>query len=370
MFLFQTEPLKIKIMARVYGRVEKIDDISRINCIIRDEMMIVETEAQLTELKKRSDYLCTLTYSPFWKKKFGDQIEKVREVAVEENHITVKEANVIAKNKGWNVEYHPWGRGKFDVEEELKKIPDEVITEVQTNLYQFQNESDVLTELRKVFCDIRKAILVCDNKNCLDKVKNVVDILSALPELESFRVHFSKKEFKLISDLIEVEKKRTVKLMNMVAVYLGLSDIYYQAVTSDEYENAEEYIKKLLEDEEKADTYIPTEVRWKGNAKVIWLSYYLPSRKRYYAKRIYFPADFKLIKVEGPGYFKNKLGRIVYGIRITYESSIKPTVIHVRGKEIQLPERIVKRSKVIPVPQEAQNIQFTEEKPSYAMDIA
>lgn len=357
-------------MARVYGRVEKIDDISRINCIIRDEMMIVETEAQLTELKKRSDYLCTLTYSPFWKKKFGDQIEEVRKVAIEENHLTVKEANYIAKYRGWNVEYHPWGKDKFDVEDELKQIPEEVVSEVQTNLYQFKEDGDVQSELRKVFCDLRKAVLVCEDRNCLDKIKNTVDLLSALPYLNSFVEHFGKKEWKLIEALINVEKKRTVNLMNIVAHVLGIDEVYYEAVTADEYDNAEDYVKKLLEDEKKADTYIPTEVRWKGNAKVIWLSYYLPSRKRYYAKRIYFPADFKLVKIEGPGYFKNKLGRVVYGIKVTYQSTIKPTTIHVRGKEIQLPERVVKRTKVIPVPQNAQNIQFSEEKPSYAMDIA
>ncbi len=357
-------------MARVYGRVENINDISRINCIIRDEMMIVETEAQLTELKKRSDYLCTLTYSPFWRKKFGADIEKVREVAIEENHITVKEANIIAKYKGWDVEYHPWGKGKFDVEDELSKIPDEVAAEIQTNLYHLKEEGNVLTELRKVFCDLRKAVVVCEDKNCLDKLKNVLNIISALPDLESFKEHFGKKEWKQIADLIEVEKHRTARLKNMVAEVLGLDEVYYQPVTSVDYDNVEDYINKLLEDEKKADTYIPTEVRWKGNAKVLWLSYYLPRRKRYYAKRIYFPADFELVKVEGPGYFKNKLGRVVYGIKIVYKSTIKPTVIHLRGKEIQLPERVVKRAKVIPVPQDAQNIQFTEEKPSYAMDIA
>jgi len=65
-------------MSRIYGKVESVEDISRINCIIRDEMLIVESEAELTELKKRSDYLCTLTYSPFWQKKFGDKIEELR----------------------------------------------------------------------------------------------------------------------------------------------------------------------------------------------------------------------------------------------------------------------------------------------------
>jgi hypothetical protein len=55
-------------MWRIYGRLESAEDIRRINCIIRDEMLTVETPAELTDLKKRSDYLCTLTFSPFWKK--------------------------------------------------------------------------------------------------------------------------------------------------------------------------------------------------------------------------------------------------------------------------------------------------------------
>jgi len=75
-------------MGRIYGKVNSPEDIRRINCIIRDEMLYVENEEQLTDLKKRSDYLCTLTYSPFWKKKFGSIIEELREVALEENRIS------------------------------------------------------------------------------------------------------------------------------------------------------------------------------------------------------------------------------------------------------------------------------------------
>jgi len=193
-------------MSRIYGKVESVEDIKRINCIIRDEMLKIENEAELTELKKRSDYLCALTYSPFWQKKFKDKIEELREVAIEENRATVKTANYIAK--------------------------------------------------------------------------------------------------------------------------------------------------------------------YKGGAKVLWLVYFLPRRKREYAKRIYFPADAFDIKVEGPDYYKNRFGNNVYGIKLTYKMTIKPTTIHIRGKEIHLPERVVSKTKIIPIPQDATDFRIVEEKPASAMDIA
>ena len=88
-------------MGRIYGKVDRVEDISRINCIIRDEMLQVKSEAELVDLKKRSDYLCTLTYSPFWKKKFGDKIEELRKVALEENRVTARLANDVAKYLGF-----------------------------------------------------------------------------------------------------------------------------------------------------------------------------------------------------------------------------------------------------------------------------
>jgi len=85
-------------MGRIYdGKVESVEDIKRINCMIRDEMLTVKSAAELTDLKKRSDYLCTLTYSPFWKKKFGDKIEELRDVAIKENRATVKTANYVGE---------------------------------------------------------------------------------------------------------------------------------------------------------------------------------------------------------------------------------------------------------------------------------
>jgi hypothetical protein len=94
----------------LYGEVNSIKDIRDINQTIRQEMDRAKAREQLTELKKRSDYLCTLTFSPAWKKKFGDRVTRVREVAMEENRKTVQHANDVARRHCWPANYDPWGK--------------------------------------------------------------------------------------------------------------------------------------------------------------------------------------------------------------------------------------------------------------------
>ena len=93
----------------IYGEVNSIRDIRELNRTIRQEMDRVKTREQLTELKKRSDYLCTLTFSPAWKTKFGEKVNRLREVAMEENRKTVQQANEMARRHGWPANYDPWG---------------------------------------------------------------------------------------------------------------------------------------------------------------------------------------------------------------------------------------------------------------------
>jgi len=356
-------------MSRIYGSVKTPEDISRINCLIRDEMMTVTNAAELSDLKKRSDYLCTLTYSPFWRKKFGDLIEKLREIAIKENRASVKTANIISEYKGFDKKYEPWKK-EINIDEELKKIPDEVVKELSESIFSLKNSVEILEEIRSNFCDIRKASVLCEDKECLDKLKKGVDILSALIYLDSFTAHFDEGVVSVIENLINVEKERSVKLFNIISEVYGW-DRYYESISEENFEiNADEFIKKLIAEEEKSSTYIPTELKYKGGAKVLWLVYYHPKRKREYAKRIYFPNPVKNIQIEGPGEFKNKFGNKVWGIKISYESEIDEAVIHLRGKEIHLPKRIIKRSKVIQIPKIAENIRITEEKPKSAMDIA
>jgi len=356
-------------MGRIYGKVESVEDIRRINCIIRDEMLKVEDDSQLTELKKRSDYLCTLTYSPFWQKKFGEKIEELREVAIEENRATVKTANYIAKYRGFDKEYEPWKK-EIDIEAALREIPKRVVEELTNSVFSLKLSVNILEEIRSEFCDIRKAMVLCENIECLDKLKKAVDILSTLPFLEEFSSHFDEGVLSAIDKLINTEKQRSVDLANIICEVNGW-DRLYQTINEEDFETtAEEYLKKLLQEEEKSENYIPTEVKYKGGAKVLWLVYYHPKRKREYAKRVYFPADAFDIKVEGPEVYKNKFGNEVYGIKITYKMTIKATTIHVRGKEIHLPERIVTKTKIITIPKDATDIRVVEEKPASAMDIA
>jgi len=356
-------------MTRIYGKVNTIDDISRINCIIRDEMLLVDSEAQLVELKKRSDYLCTLTYSPFWKKKFGDKIEEARKRALEENRVTVREANYIAKYKGYDKTFHPWGKDNPDIEEELKQIPQQVINELTETIIEMELSVNILEQLRRLFCDLRKAALLCEDVKCLNKVKRAVDVVSALPQLESFTQHFDDTVLEQIDALITEERDRTIQLLNIISEVNGY-DVYYDAAEVQDEASAKHLIEKVMEEEAKASTYIPTEAKYKEPAKVLWLVYYLPRRKREYAKRIYLPGEYRNLHVEGPGVYINRFGNPVYGILLTYQIKVKPTVIHIHGKEVHLPERWVTRRKVVPVPEDAQNIRITEEKPEVAMDIA
>ena len=356
-------------MSPIYGKVNEPQDISRINCIIRDEMLVVQTPEQLTDLKKRTDYLCTLTYSPFWQKRFGDKIEQLRKVAIEENRITVKTANYVAQVKGFEKRYEPWKK-EINIEDQLKQVPEQVLHELTESIFIMQKDPSILDQLRAQFCDIRKAMVLCEDVECLDRLKRAVDILSTLPFLESFASHFDKNVLRKIDALINLEKERSVVLANIVAQVQGW-DRWYQTIGQEDFETtAEAYLQKLLEEEEKASTYIPTEAKYKGGAKVLWLVYYHPGRKREFAKRIYFPADAFDFRVEGPGEFKNKFGNKVYGIKVTYKSKISATVAKIRGKEIHLPERIVTRTKVIEVPRVAQDIRIVAEKPPSAMSIA
>jgi hypothetical protein len=96
-------------IGHIYGAVNSAADIRRINRVIRKEMDRVTAREELTELKKRSDYLCTLTASPSWRKKFGSKVNVLLRVAREENRRTVEHANRIAMKHGWRADYDPWG---------------------------------------------------------------------------------------------------------------------------------------------------------------------------------------------------------------------------------------------------------------------
>jgi hypothetical protein len=97
--------------ANIYREVHTLEDIRQINKTIRGEMEKVTDQEHLTELKKRSDYLCTLTLSPSWGKRFGRKSSRFLQVARAEDERTTKLATEIALRRGFDVEYHAWRGG-------------------------------------------------------------------------------------------------------------------------------------------------------------------------------------------------------------------------------------------------------------------
>ncbi len=357
-------------MAQVYGKVNDIQDSRRINCLIRDEMLTVDSPDQLTDLKKRSDYLCTLTYSPFWKKRFGHQLDSMREVACEENRVTVQLANYVARKQGWDKIYHPWGEGKIDIENELNNLPEEVIQAVTESTINLKADIEALDQIRHIYCDIRKAMVVANDAGELLKLKRASDLTHALVHVPDFACRFG-EAYKKIVEVVHAEEDRTVQLANLVAEVNGwpLAFECWGAEDMEDDESTEAYLKRLEAEEQKASQYIPTEVKYK-QGKVLWLVYYKPSRKRWYAKRIYFPGSARNIQLEGPGEYKNRFGRSVWGVKIRYEALVAERVIHRHGKVISLPETWVHREKVVPLPRDAEQVSLQEDRPPQAMSVA
>ena len=93
----------------IYGEVTSVTSIREINRKIRDEIRGVRDRQHLTELKKRSDYLCTLTQAPSWQEKFGSKSRRMLAVAKEEDQRTTRLANSVARRKGLGAAYDPWG---------------------------------------------------------------------------------------------------------------------------------------------------------------------------------------------------------------------------------------------------------------------
>jgi len=94
----------------IYGEVSSVQDLRDINMQIRREMGAVRVRQQLTALKKRSDYLCTLAAAPSWRQKFGRRISQVMKAAKEEAEKTAGRANRVARRHAWDANYDPWGR--------------------------------------------------------------------------------------------------------------------------------------------------------------------------------------------------------------------------------------------------------------------
>lgn len=361
-------------MGWIYGPVNNVDDIARINCLIRDEMLIASTSEQLTELKKRSDYLCTLTYSPFWRKKFGEEIERLREEAIRQNRGSVRLANMIAKVRGWSKEFSPWGKEKYkNFEKHLKEVIDSILNDIENAIYEKKGQIEI--DLRKLFCQIRFSMLYVDNIVDLYALKKKAESWTFTTFGKVFMLFFQTNVLEELRELAIMEFNRTVDLANLIADYYGwdIEFEYFNESDIEQEEDLEDFIERLEEEEKKAQQYIPSEAKY-GQAKILWIVYELPEvvrGKRRRAKRVYLPADARNIKIEGPGWYKTRFGREVWGIKITYSKTIRARRIKRGNLEIEIGPTEVTRTKIVSIPESVKEIFVVdEERPEDAMPIA
>jgi hypothetical protein len=94
----------------VYGEVNSAGDLRRIFAQIRSEVAMATSRDELTELYRRAGYLVTLTFSPAWEKRFGDEVIELRQLAEEEFSKTAHKINERAKAIGTDPDYdETWG---------------------------------------------------------------------------------------------------------------------------------------------------------------------------------------------------------------------------------------------------------------------
>ena len=94
----------------IYGEVDNKTDLREVFSKIREDVEKADSRAELTELYRRAGYLITLTNASSWEKKFGDEINDIRETAEEEFAKTGRKINRRANEIGTEADYdEKWG---------------------------------------------------------------------------------------------------------------------------------------------------------------------------------------------------------------------------------------------------------------------
>ncbi|HFB83653.1 MAG TPA: hypothetical protein ENJ72_02565 [Thermodesulfatator sp.] len=185
-------------------------------------------------------------------------------------------------------------------------------------------------------------------------------------------------DLKPFREAVLKDHARTVRLANVIAAVAGF-EILFEDFNEDhlvQEEDIEAYVARTIEEEKRGDVYIPSESRYR-QGRVIWLEYVSPHEykggRRYprrRVKRIYLPGDAHDLQLEGPGWFITRFGRKVFGVKLTYKTTLSPTTIHRAGRVIRLPEREIRRSKIITLDEGATEIKILEQRPEGAYPVA
>jgi len=122
--------------------------------------------------------------------------------------------------------------------------------------------------------------------------------------------------------------------------------------------------------------YKPSESRYDGGGRVVYLEYSTPSRARESesmsrrAKRIYLPADSTNLRIEGPKTLTKRTGRSVHGVALHYEHIVGAARARRGDTKYRLPERTSERTKIVEVPAEARDLRLTDKAPKGLVSVA
>jgi hypothetical protein len=96
----------------IYGEIRSLDELRGLFRQLRDEVTKAEDRHGLTEIKERSEYLCTLADTPVWRDEYDRGGEKALDVARSEDKELSKLLNDRARAlvTGGDA-YRPWREG-------------------------------------------------------------------------------------------------------------------------------------------------------------------------------------------------------------------------------------------------------------------
>lgn len=96
-----------------YGHIHHPKDISDINAKIRAKVREADSQEELTELHRESQYLITLTYTDKWSRAYRGNLSMIRTRARNEFHKTAIVINQRARQLGIDHKYDTvYGLGK------------------------------------------------------------------------------------------------------------------------------------------------------------------------------------------------------------------------------------------------------------------
>jgi len=96
----------------IYGNIQSIDEVRMLFRQLQDELALAESRQDIDEVKKRSEYLCTLADNPQWRDEGDRGGLEALELCLEEDTRLTMAANTRSRELlTGGAAYMPWREG-------------------------------------------------------------------------------------------------------------------------------------------------------------------------------------------------------------------------------------------------------------------